>query len=74
MQTESGRREIDSIIKHNISIDNRYDNIGEEYAGCTANVCLITDTEIIVANAGDSRTVASSKNKPIPLSFDHKPD
>jgi serine/threonine protein phosphatase PrpC len=30
---------------------------GESMAGCTANVCLITKTEIYVANAGDSRSV-----------------
>lgn len=30
---------------------------GESMAGCTANVCLITKTEIYIANAGDSRSV-----------------
>ena len=30
-------------------------------AGCTANVCLITNKKIYVANAGDSRTVLSVK-------------
>lgn len=29
------------------------------YTGCTACVCLITETEIICANAGDSRCVLS---------------
>lgn len=29
------------------------------YTGCTACVCVITDTEIICANAGDSRCVLS---------------
>ena len=30
----------------------------DEYAGCTANICFITENDIIVANAGDSRCVA----------------
>lgn len=50
---------------------------GEEMsaAGCTANVVLITPTEIIVANAGDSRCyLFTEENKTVPLSEDHKPD
>lgn len=43
--------------------------------GCTANVALITPTEIYVANAGDSRCVAADKRRQaIELSKDHKPD
>ena len=45
------------------------------FAGCTANVVLLTKKEIIVANAGDSRTILYSKDGIVtPLSFDHKPD
>ena len=36
------------------------ESIGMEslsFAGCTANVCLIADGHIIVANCGDSRTL-----------------
>lgn len=43
--------------------------------GCTANVGLIKDGHIYISNAGDSRSVACSKqHQTIPLSFDHKPE
>lgn len=75
MRSESGRKELYSIIKHNISQGNRDRYINEEDgAGCTANVCLIVDNDIYVANAGDSRTVASINHRVVPLSFDHKPE
>jgi serine/threonine protein phosphatase PrpC len=44
------------------------------YTGCTACVALITDNEIICANAGDSRCVLSDNGKAIEMSIDHKPD
>jgi serine/threonine protein phosphatase PrpC len=50
---------------------------GEDIAdqvGCTAVVAIITKTQIIVANAGDSRAVLCSKGKAIEMSIDHKPD
>jgi serine/threonine protein phosphatase PrpC len=43
-------------------------------AGCTANVCLVTDTDIYVANAGDSRCIVVNKGKTENMSVDHKPD
>ena len=44
------------------------------YAGCTATVVLITSTDIICANAGDSRTVLCKSGTAVELSQDHKPD
>lgn len=45
------------------------------FAGCTANVALITKTEIYVANAGDSRAyLYTESGETVPLSTDHKPD
>lgn len=41
--------------------------------GCTANVVLITPSQYIVANAGDSRSSLCRGGKAIDLSFDHKP-
>jgi len=35
---------------------------------------LITDTEIIVANSGDSRCVLSKDGKAVEMSMDHKPE
>ncbi len=74
MQTEIGNKEIKSLIEYNVSINNRCDLMYDEYAGCTANICFITDNDIIVANAGDSRCVACFEGEAMPLSFDHKPE
>ena len=46
----------------------------DSFAGCTANVVLIQKGQIWCANAGDSRCIAYSDKKVIPLSIDHKPD
>lgn len=32
-------------------------DIDESLAGCTANVCLLTQTEVYCANCGDSRSI-----------------
>lgn len=45
----------------------------ESVAGTTATVCLVTPTQYICANAGDSRTVLARSGKVIELSHDHKP-
>jgi serine/threonine protein phosphatase PrpC len=44
---------------------------GESQAGTTATVALITENEIYVANAGDSRTVMSQGKITVDLSEDH---
>ena len=44
------------------------------FAGCTANVAMIYKDELIVANAGDSRSVLFSNGEAVEMSEDHKPD
>ena len=43
-------------------------------AGCTAISVLITESEFIIANAGDSRAVLCRGGIAVPLSEDHKPN
>lgn len=42
-------------------------------SGCAATSAIITPTQVICANAGDSRTVLSRNGFAKALSFDHKP-
>lgn len=44
-----------------------------EGKGSTANVVLIKDSTLYVANAGDSRCILAVNGKAVPLSNDHKP-
>jgi serine/threonine protein phosphatase PrpC len=45
-----------------------------ERSGSTCIVVLVTPSHIICANAGDSRAILRRDGKPLPLSFDHKPN
>lgn len=42
--------------------------------GCTAVCVLLTPTEVVCANAGDSRAIICRKGRPVELSHDHKPN
>jgi serine/threonine protein phosphatase PrpC len=48
MLSPEGQKEISSYMERSVD---------ESMAGCTANVVLITETEIYCANAGDSRSI-----------------
>jgi len=79
LTTPNGRKELATYSKN---ANNKSGSLfsGEEednvafFAGCTACVALITKEEIYIANAGDSRCVASKKSGVLPLSIDHSPD
>lgn len=42
--------------------------------GCTAVCILLSETEVVCANAGDSRAILCRSGKPVELSHDHKPN
>lgn len=42
--------------------------------GCTAVCVLLSQTEVICANAGDSRAILCRVGRPVELSHDHKPN
>lgn len=46
--------------------------VNSEIVGSTAIVAVVSSTNIIVANCGDSRAVLSRGGRAIPLSTDHK--
>jgi serine/threonine protein phosphatase PrpC len=50
------------------------DDKGSPFAGCTANVAIVRENIITVANGGDSRAVLANEGKAIPMSEDHKPN
>lgn len=54
--------------------DARDQQMGASRVGCTACVCLVQESSIIVANVGDSRVVLCQNGLAIPLSTDHKPN
>ncbi|CAB3242376.1 unnamed protein product [Arctia plantaginis] len=43
-------------------------------SGCTAVVALLRESELYVANAGDSRCIICREGKAIDMSIDHKPE
>lgn len=73
LKTDDGQKELRQL--KNESRDEGFGYQANSFAGCTANVALIYNKkELIVANAGDSRSVISSKGYLVPMSVDHKPD
>ncbi len=78
MLSKEGKKDLMKFTTSEREPENLMGNNGDgtetSFAGCTASVVLISKTEIICANAGDSRSVLSKKGKAKDLSTDHKPD
>ena len=83
--SQAGREEIKKIAEEMGVDKNRLqlaeeemedqDGEGPDLMGCTANVLLIKDNVVYVANAGDSRSIAIMKDGKVEeLSSDHKPE
>jgi len=70
METPAGQRRLMELQSQS---DGGFGD-GKSFAGCTATVILITRTEIICANSGDSRTVLSRAGRAREMSEDHKPE
>ena len=71
--SDAGKKELQKISQKNGSSGASGNDLPFQ-AGCTACVALLTQTEIYVANAGDTRCVIASKGTAKDLSIDHKPD
>ena len=52
--------------------ESNIETVAPETAGSTAAVAILSQTHIIVANCGDSRTVLYRGKEAMPLSSDHK--
>lgn len=72
METPAGQRRLLELQAQ----DGGYGDPGsfKSFAGCTATVIIVTRTEIICANSGDSRTVLSRAARAKEMSEDHKPE
>ncbi|RLN55711.1 hypothetical protein BBJ29_006812 [Phytophthora kernoviae] len=69
-----GKAMHDAFLNLDQDIRETFDkNYGSDQSGCTAITALVTPTNIIVANAGDSRSVLAKGGRTVEMSFDHKP-
>jgi len=65
----------DALVEAYVNIDQHLKRQQPgEMSGCTAVSLLVTRTELLCANAGDSRCVLCRDGRAVPLSFDHKPN
>ncbi|KAG7397152.1 Protein phosphatase 1A [Phytophthora boehmeriae] len=69
-----GKAMRDAFLNLDQDIRETFDkDYGSDQSGCTAIAALVTPTHIIVANAGDSRSVLARGGRTVEMSFDHKP-
>ena len=73
LRSEKGKKELTEISKKHAKVvhNQKMDALN---VGCTACVVLITESEIYVANVGDSRCVVCKNGVVIALSREHKPE
>ena len=69
-----GNNKQQDIYSQFVNVKQKEDNEIAYFTGCTATVCLIDETNMYFANAGDSRSVLSKKGVAYPMSIDHKPE
>ena len=62
-----------SFLRMDALLRKRTAGTADERSGATAVVALITPTDILVANAGDSRCVLGRAGRAVEMSEDHKP-
>jgi serine/threonine protein phosphatase PrpC len=62
-----------AFIRLDALLRKRTAGTAEERSGATAVVALVTPTDILVANAGDSRCVLGRASRAVEMSEDHKP-
>ena len=81
LKTSYGKTKLQSYKKSNDTTSSLFGRGSEDIAfgaGCTACSALITPTQIIVANAGDSRAVLAKKvgdkYQALEMSVDLKPE
>ena len=83
LMTEAGLKEIHDLQNETNQLEEQSKNKnplatlsdeGPEGKGCTANVILIKNKVMYIANAGDSRSVLAVKEHAIDLTIDHKPE
>lgn len=73
LNTDEGKKEL-MALKSGEDSNQEVGGQVESYAGCTANVVLLHENHLYIANAGDSRSILSHGGQAVELSFDHKPD
>ena len=73
LKSSEGSQELIRISKNLPSNYPVKPNDFSQTVGCTANVALLRDNELFVANAGDSRCVLNRGGLALDLSIDHKP-
>ncbi|EGR33249.1 protein phosphatase 2c, putative [Ichthyophthirius multifiliis] len=68
LESNEGQKQLIEILEQ------KDKNKKNSNAGCTANIVLIANQNLYVANAGDARALLYSNGQPVRMSEDHKPE